>query len=137
MEISKGRFPQTTEIDSAVKVGSPLTLAIFVRDPRKRTDIRIKDCYGKAINNNPSLHWQHNYLNFLSLKPAYDDPKVAESNGPALLQLTDFDGCPTKPKLIEVWKRTQDTGSTGATIIAFTTVTVSWWCCFELWTKLD
>jgi hypothetical protein len=50
---------------------------------------------------------------------------VAESNGPALLQLTDFDGCPTKPKLIEVWKRTQDTGPTGATVIAFTTVTVS------------
>ena len=47
MEISKGRFPQTTEIDGAVKVGSPLTLAIFVKDPRKRTDVRIKDCYGK------------------------------------------------------------------------------------------
>lgn len=46
MEISKGRFPETTEIDSAIKVGTPLTLAIFVRDPRKRTDIRIKDCYG-------------------------------------------------------------------------------------------
>lgn len=46
MEISKGRFPQTTEIDGAVKVGSPLTLAIFVKDPRKRTDVRIKDCYG-------------------------------------------------------------------------------------------
>ena len=46
MEISKGRFPQTTDIDGAVKVGSPLTLAIFVKDPRKRTDVRIKDCYG-------------------------------------------------------------------------------------------
>ncbi|CAG2166525.1 unnamed protein product, partial [Oppiella nova] len=99
MEITKGRFPQTSPIDSAVKVGSPLTLAIFVRDPRKRTDLRVKDCY------------------------AYDDPQVAESNGPALLQLTDFDGCPTKPKLIEVWRRTHDAGPTGATIIAFTTVT--------------
>ncbi|CAG2115908.1 unnamed protein product, partial [Medioppia subpectinata] len=100
MEITKGRFPLTSPIDNAVKVGSPLTLAIFVRDPRKRTDLRVKDCY------------------------AYDDPQVAESNGPALLQLTDFDGCPTKPKLIEVWRRTHDAGPTGATIIAFTTVTV-------------
>lgn len=46
MEITKGRFPATSPIDSAVKVGSPLTLAIFVRDPRKRTDLRVKDCYG-------------------------------------------------------------------------------------------
>lgn len=32
MEITKGRFPHTTDIDGAVKVGSPLTLAIFVKD---------------------------------------------------------------------------------------------------------
>lgn len=46
-----------------------------------------------------------------------------------MLQLTDFDGCPTKPKLIDVWKRTEDTGSTGATIVAFSTVTArtEWW----------
>lgn len=50
MEITKGRFPHTTDIDGAVKVGSPLTLAIFVKDPRKRTDIRVKDCYGKLIS---------------------------------------------------------------------------------------
>jgi hypothetical protein len=46
MEITRGRFPQTSPIEGAVKVGSPLTLAIFVRDPRKRTDLRVKDCYG-------------------------------------------------------------------------------------------
>lgn len=46
MEITKGRFPQTEDIDGAVRVGSPLTLAIYVKDPRKRTDIRVKDCYG-------------------------------------------------------------------------------------------
>ncbi len=124
MEISKGRFPQTTEIDGAVKVGSPLTLAIFVKDPRKRTDVRIKDCYGKGCLGSFFYgSWLSNQKCFL-FTLAYDDPKVAESNGPALLQLTDFDGCPTKPKLIEVWRRTNDTGSTGATIIAFTTVTV-------------
>lgn len=119
MEITKGRFPQTTDIDGAVKVGSPLTLAIYVKDPRKRTDIRIKDCYGKHLPVRLVL-WISNHFFYV----AYDDPKVAESNGPALLQLSDFEGCPTRPKLMEVWKRTLDTGSTGATVIAFTTVTV-------------
>lgn len=46
MEITKGRFPHTQEIDGAVKVGSPLSLSVYVKDPRKRTDIRVKDCYG-------------------------------------------------------------------------------------------
>lgn len=50
MEISKGRFPHTMDIEGAVKVGSPLTLAIFVKDPRKRTDIRVKDCYGMEFD---------------------------------------------------------------------------------------
>lgn len=101
MEITSGRFPNIAPIDGPVKVGSPLTLAIFIRDSRKKTDIRVKDCY------------------------AYDDPSAAESNGPPLLQLTDNEGCPIHAKLIEVWKRTTDTGLTGATTIAFTTVSVS------------
>lgn len=102
MDVTKGRFPSNTPISGPVKVGENLTLAIYIRDSRKNTDIRVKDCY------------------------AYDNEKSINESSPALLQLSSDDGCPLKPKLMDVWRRTSNTGDSGATVIAYSTVTVSW-----------
>lgn len=100
MDVTKGRYPNNSPIDGPVKVGENLTLAIYIRDTRKRTDIRVKDCY------------------------AYDNEKSVNDTSPALLQLSGEDGCPLKPKLMDVWKRTT-TGAQDATVLAYSTVTVS------------
>uniref|UniRef100_T1L3T9 ZP domain-containing protein n=1 Tax=Tetranychus urticae TaxID=32264 RepID=T1L3T9_TETUR len=98
MDVTKGRYPNNSPIDGPVKVGENLTLAIYIRDTRKRTDIRVKDCY------------------------AYDNEKSVNDTSPALLQLSGEDGCPLKPKLMDVWKRTT-TGAQDATVLAYSTVT--------------
>lgn len=101
MDVTKGLFPQNHEIEGPVKVGENLTLAIYIKDSRKKTDVRIKDCY------------------------AYDNENAAQNDAPALLQLSDEQGCPLKSHLMDVWRRTSDTGNSEASLIAYTTVTVS------------
>lgn len=47
----------------------------------------------------------------------FEDPSTGK------VQLTGFDGCPRKKKLIGNWIKTFETGDSGATTIAFTNMT--------------
>ncbi|RWS15822.1 uncharacterized protein B4U79_01259 [Dinothrombium tinctorium] len=100
MDIKLGKYPDYTEITGPVKVGQNLTLLIAIKDTRKNTDIRVKDCY------------------------AFDNAENAESNDKALLKLSGEDGCPLKPKIMDVWRRTKKVPDRPeATLMAYTTIT--------------
>lgn len=100
MDITRGNFPNSIPIEGAVKVGENLTMAIYIKDGKSMTDLRVKDCY------------------------AFDSRDDAEKGGEPILQLTSEKGCPIKSKLIDLWKTTSNTGSSGATVMAYTTITV-------------
>lgn len=65
------------------------------------TDLRVKDCY------------------------AFDSRENAANGGAPILQITTSQGCPTAPKLVDFWRTTTDTGTSGATVLAYTTLSVS------------
>lgn len=110
MDIQKGQFPnvspsnigsamskilsspQISPIKDIVKIGETLSVLVYLKDPKKQYDIRMRDCW--AYDN--------------------DDYDLATTTK---LQLTDKDGCPRKKKLIGFWQKTTDTGKSDATLI--------------------
>lgn len=101
MDITRGSFPHAKPIEGPVKVGENLTMAIYIKDRKETTDLRVKDCY------------------------AYDSREGAIGGGQPILQLTSEQGCPLNNKLIGHWKTTSETGTSGATVLAYATVSVS------------
>ena len=99
MDITRGTFPSSIPIEGAVKVGENLTMTIYIKDGKRMTDLRVKDCY------------------------AFDSREDAANGGDPILQITTEQGCPTKPKLIDSWRTTTETGTSGATVLAYTTIT--------------
>ncbi len=76
MDLQQGRWPSTTPIgDSAVRIGEQLTLMIGLNDPEGKMDLLVRDCYAHS-----------------TLDPA--DPSAFR------VQLTDFEGCVIKTKLL-------------------------------------
>ena len=98
MDITRGHFPDSKPIDGPVKVGENLTMAIYIKDKRETTDLRVKDCF------------------------AYDSREDAVRGGKPIIMLTSDQGCPLNHKLIDYWKTTTSTGSSGASVVAFTTI---------------
>lgn len=98
MDITRGIFPHSKPIDGPVKVGENLTMAIYIKDRRETTDLRVKDCY------------------------AYDSREDAVRGGKPIIMLTSDQGCPLNHKLIDFWKTTTSTGSSGASVVAYTTI---------------
>lgn len=45
MDIMIGKFPQITPIERPIKIGEPLTILVYLKDPQKKYDINVKDCY--------------------------------------------------------------------------------------------
>lgn len=105
MDITRGVYPNAIPIEGPVKVGENLTMAIYIRDRKEMTDLRVKDCY------------------------AYDSREDAVNGGKAKIMLTTDQGCPNDPNLIGFWKTTTPTSGTnddGATVMAYTTINVSY-----------
>lgn len=101
MDITRGTFPHARPIEGPVKVGENLTMAIYIKDKKETTDLRVKDCY------------------------AYDSREDAIGGGKPIIQLTSEQGCPLNNKLIGHWKTTTKTGTSGASVLAYATVSVS------------
>lgn len=101
MDITRGIHPNSIPIEGPVKVGENLTMAIYIKDKRDMTDLRVKDCY------------------------AYDSREDAVMGGKPIIKLTSEMGCPINHKLIDYWKTTAKTGNTGASVMAYTTISVS------------
>ncbi|XP_022253032.1 uncharacterized protein LOC111088153 [Limulus polyphemus] len=97
MDLQIGTFPKTQPINGIVKIGQEMSIIIYIGGNTDDIDVRVRDCY------------------------AFDTPNYNDSVTKRL-QLTDLEGCPVQPKLIDYWKRTLQTGNTGASIIAFTSL---------------
>ena len=81
-------------LDGTVRIGDPLTLAVYVQDAGAGFDVSVHDC------------------------AAYDSADIA-SPSTLRLNLSDSVGCSLKPKLMEDFRRTGVVGDTGADLIAY------------------
>jgi len=92
MEIQFGRGPFAQPLEGLTKIGDELTVVVYAEDGGAGYDILVKNCY------------------------AYDGRNFKTSNK---IRLLNEHGCLFRPHQMEYFKRTFDTRSTGADIIAF------------------
>lgn len=45
MDIQRGEFPKVTPITTNVKIGEPISVLVFLKDPNKEYDIVVRDCW--------------------------------------------------------------------------------------------
>jgi len=98
MDIMRGTFPFSKPLEGPVKVGENLTMAIYIKDRRETTDLRVKDCY------------------------AYDSREDAVRGGKPIIKLTSEQGCPINSRLIDFWKTTTSSVGNSASVVAYTTI---------------
>ena len=92
MEIQFGRGPFAPPLEGLTKIGDELTVVVYAEDGGAGYDVLVKNCY------------------------AYDSRDFKRANK---IRLLNDHGCLFRPHQMEYFKRTFDTRSTGADIIAF------------------
>lgn len=92
MEIQFGRGPFAPPLEGLTKIGDELTVVVYAEDGGAGYDVLVKNCY------------------------AYDSRNFQRANK---IRLLNDHGCLFRPHQMEYFKRTFDTRSTGADIIAF------------------
>lgn len=95
MDIQIGSYPKISPIPESIKIGTHLTLLVYLRDPLKEYDLHVKDCY------------------------AYDTEEDCNGSNVGKLQLSDGNGCSKKKKLFGGWEKTTSTGNSGATLVLY------------------
>ena len=95
MNVLTGRSPFGRQVDGIVRIGDPMTVAIYVQDGGSGFDVSVRNCY------------------------AYDNGDTSAATT-AKLQLSDASGCSLKPKLFENFIRTRQTEASGADDIVCT-----------------
>ena len=76
MDLQVGRYPESEEVHSAVKIGEPLSMLVYAKDNENMYDMHIKECFAYSSEN-------------------YENSETVR------LQLTDELGCVMKNKLLE------------------------------------
>ncbi|XP_059480529.1 uncharacterized protein LOC132199655 [Neocloeon triangulifer] len=94
MDIQVGDNPCGSPVKDRVKIGDQLSAVIYVKDGGAQYDILVKDCY------------------------AHDTENLNARNASSV-QLSDGRGCPRKEKLMGIFRKSQQTCSSGADIVAF------------------
>jgi len=95
MDLQVGRYPDSEEITSAVKIGEPLSMLVYAKDDAEMYDIHVKQCY------------------------AYSSEKYDNSDT-VKLQLTDERGCVMKNKLLDgFYVSREPTKDGGSNIVAY------------------
>ncbi|XP_043191815.1 uncharacterized protein LOC122365009 [Amphibalanus amphitrite] len=94
MDIQLGRGPFASSVDGIVRIGEQLTVVILAQATAGQMDMAVTNCYTYDAEN-------------------ISDPRTT------VLQLTDDRGCLLKPKLMNYFRKTRQTGSTGADILSF------------------
>jgi len=92
MEIQFGRGPFAHPLEGLTKIGDELTVVVYAEDGGAGYDVLVKNCF------------------------AYDGRNFKSANK---IRLLNEHGCLFRPHQMEYFKRTFDTRSTGADIIAF------------------
>lgn len=75
MDLQQGRWPSSSRIESAVRIGEQLSLIVGLNDPSGQMDLQVRDCYAHSM-------------------PELTDPSAFR------VQLTDSQGCVMKSKLL-------------------------------------
>jgi len=97
VQIQRGRGPFAEELNGIVKIGEELTIAVFVDGElggQTNYDVLVSNCFAYSSSNVTS--------------PFTSNVKLSDANG-----------CLLKPKLLNYFQRTMQTGNTGSAIIAF------------------
>ncbi|XP_055298909.1 mucin-2-like isoform X2 [Sitodiplosis mosellana] len=97
MDIQRGIYPKLTPIGEVIKIGEELTVLVYLRDPKKEYDLTVRNC------------WAYDSEDF-------DDKKTGK------VQLSDSSGCTIKRKLFGSWHKTDETGSSDATLQLYNTL---------------
>ncbi|KAG1657240.1 hypothetical protein GQR58_023478 [Nymphon striatum] len=97
MELQVGEGPFSQPITTILEIGSRMSMVVYIKDDDGSYDIGVRECY------------------------AFDSQDF-ENVGTSQLQLTDSDGCPLKPKLMQQFYRTRTTRNSGASMIAYSYV---------------
>merc|ERR1719367_767038 len=95
MDLQVGRYPESEEIHSAVKIGEPLSMLVYAKDNEDMYDMHIKECFAYSSEN-------------------------YENSDTVRLQLTDELGCVMKNKLLEeFYTRREPNVEGGTNIVAY------------------
>ena len=95
MDLQVGKYPDSEEIHSAVKIGEQLSMLVYARDDEDMYDMHIKECFAYSSEN-------------------------YESSQTVKLQLTDEAGCVMKNKLMDGFYTRREPNSEGGTnIVAY------------------
>ena len=95
MDLQVGKYPESEEIHSAVKIGEQLSMLVYARDDEDMYDMHIKECFAYSSEN-------------------------YESSQTVKLQLTDSQGCVMKNKLMDgFYTRREPNGEGGTNIVAY------------------
>ena len=95
MDLQVGKYPDSEEIHSAVKIGEQLSMLVYAKDNEDMYDMHIKECYAYSSEN-------------------YDNTETVK------LQLTDERGCVMKNKLLDGFYTRREAAEDGGTnIVAY------------------
>ncbi|XP_065343918.1 uncharacterized protein LOC135941993 [Cloeon dipterum] len=94
MDIQVGDNPCGKAVKDRVKIGDQLSAVIYIKDGGAQYDILVKDCF------------------------AHDNEDLKGRNTSSV-QLSDTRGCPKKEKLMGLFRKSEQTCSSGADIVAF------------------
>ena len=95
MDLQVGRYPDSEEVHSAVKIGEQLSMLVYAKDDENMYDMHIKECFAYSSEN-------------------YDGSETVK------LQLTDERGCVMKNKLLEGFFTKREPNEDGGTnIVAY------------------
>lgn len=79
MDIQRGEYPKITPIGEIIKIGEPLSVLVFLKDPGNEYDLIVRDCW------------------------AFDSPDY-DSKNTGRIQLSDKNGCPRYVNYIQLSK---------------------------------
>ena len=95
MDLQVGKYPDSEEIHSAVKIGEQLSMLVYAKDNEDMYDMHIKECFAYSSEN-------------------YDNQETVR------LQLTDEKGCVMKNKLLDgFYTRREPRVDGGTNIVAY------------------
>lgn len=94
MDLQLGKYPESTTINSVVRIGENLSLVVFERDDEGSYDLLVRDCY------------------------AYSGPDF-ESPTTIKIQLTDEQGCVLREKLMSPFYKMRKSGPQGPIMVAY------------------
>ncbi|XP_018027406.1 titin [Hyalella azteca] len=94
MDIRRGIYPNTRPLEGVLPIGEDVSVMVFLEDKEKRMDVGVRDCWALPSDD-------------------FDDRNLPR------VQLTSFDGCPLKEKLMGNWQSRYEESGAGSTLVTY------------------